>query len=256
MAAPKAKLGEILVRAGVVDPDQLRAALGEQKRWGRRLGQTLINMGALSEKDLVRALASQLKLPVVQLDGKQIEPEILALIPLELAEKHGCLPLFIKEGGGVRTLYLGMEDPSDVEALDDARFSSGLPVVPVMVSHSDLVHAISRSYPGASPPPPREIPAQPQERMGNEPISARTALREPPSVSAVEFERRIASSEAAPRREPAGAGAEGGLAEIQKVSSTEMLKALTQVLIQKGLVTSEELADCIRWLRSQDTPES
>ena len=64
------KFGEILVQAGAIDEMQLRAALGEQKRWGQRLGVTLVKMGIIEERDLVRALARQLEIPVVQLEGK------------------------------------------------------------------------------------------------------------------------------------------------------------------------------------------
>ena len=155
----KPKLGEILMRAGVLELDQLRAALGEQQRWGGRLGQKLVGMGALDEKDLVRALASQLGIPVVQLEGKRIEDDILELIPVELAEKHGCIPLFAKQVGGVQTLYIGMEDPSDVEALDELRFRCEMHITPVMVSVTDLSRAIARCYPGATRTAPIEAVA-------------------------------------------------------------------------------------------------
>ena len=66
----KPRVGEILVRAGVIDELQLSSALGEQSRWGRRLGVTLIKMGMVEEGHLVRALAKQLDLPVASLAGK------------------------------------------------------------------------------------------------------------------------------------------------------------------------------------------
>ena len=113
------KLGEILVRSGVIDEPQLLAALGEQKRWGHRLGVTLVKMGFLTEDQLCNALASQLNLPIAHLDNKRILPEVLALVPEELADTHMCLPLFVKRQGNVETLYLGVDDPTNLQVLDD-----------------------------------------------------------------------------------------------------------------------------------------
>jgi type IV pilus assembly protein PilB len=234
--ASKPKLGEILLRAGVVEPDQLRIALAEQRSWGRRLGQTLIEIGALSERDLVRALASQLGIPVVHLAGKRIEPEILELIPLELAEKHGCLPLFVKQADGVRSLYLGMEDPSDVEALDDARFSAGMPVVPIMVSPSELEEAIQNSYPGAAPPAALEKDRDPREVVLDQLVAELPGTKMNPSQV-----RRAAS-----KGEMQAVVEE----EIGAVGGAEMLTALTQILIEKGLLDPGEIAQRIRTLRS------
>lgn len=234
--ASKPKLGEILVRAGLVEPDQLRIALAEQRSWGRRLGQTLIEMRALSERDLVRALASQLGIPVVHLAGKRIEPEILELVPLELAEKHGCLPLFVKQTDGLRRLYLGMEDPSDVGALDDARFSSGMPVVPIMVSPSELEEAIQNSYPGAAAPVALEVDRDPRELVLEQLVAELPGT----TMSPTQIGRR-----------PSAAEVDAVLQEeISSVGGAEMLTALTQMLIEKGLLEREELAARIRALRN------
>ena len=88
------RLGEILLLAGVIDEYQLASALAEQARWGHRLGVTLIKLGFVEERDLVRGLAHQLNLPVAGLEGKSISPEVLAYVPREVAEKTMTLPLF------------------------------------------------------------------------------------------------------------------------------------------------------------------
>jgi hypothetical protein len=144
--AERIRIGEILVRAGVIDEFQLKSALGEQARWGRRLGVTLIKLGFVEERDLVRALASQLSLPVASLEGKRISAEVLSMVPLEIAEKHMVIPLFVKRAGGQGTLYLGMEDPGNLEVLDDLSFRTGLQVKPVMVGPSELCGGIDRYY--------------------------------------------------------------------------------------------------------------
>jgi MSHA biogenesis protein MshE len=90
---PKPKLGELLVASGVIDAAQLSAALGEQRQWGKPLGMTLVRMGMMDEETLVQTLAGQLKVPVVKLTGKRVNPEVLARLSFDLAAKHRCIPL-------------------------------------------------------------------------------------------------------------------------------------------------------------------
>jgi hypothetical protein len=140
------KVGEILVQAGVIDQFQLNAALGEQARWGRPLGATLIKLGFVEERDLVRALASQLDMPVASLEGKRIHPDVLSLIPGDIAERHMVIPLFVKTEGEVDFLYVGVEDPGNLEVLDDLAFRTGKQIRPVMVGPSELWEGIDRYY--------------------------------------------------------------------------------------------------------------
>jgi len=140
------KVGEILVRAGVIDQHQLRAALGEQARWGRPLGATLVKLGFVEETQLVRALASQVGLPMAILEGKRIPAEVLALVPREIADREKVIPLFVKEEAGRRHLYVGVEDPGNLELFDDLAFRTGMEVRPVLVGPSELFEAIDRCY--------------------------------------------------------------------------------------------------------------
>jgi hypothetical protein len=154
----KPKLGEILVQAGVIDAMQLSSALGEQSRWGRRLGVTLIKMGMVEEGHLVRALAKQLGLPVASLSGKRISDDVIALVPGRVASEHGVIPLFVKDDGPRPQLFLGMEDPSNLAVLDDLGFRTGMEIRPVMVGPSELGEAMDRYYLGQSGPTPIELP--------------------------------------------------------------------------------------------------
>ena len=144
--AKRPKVGEILLEAGVIDEMQLRAALGDQANWGARIGLTLVKMGLIEERDLVWALAQQLQIPVVQLEGKRIQREVLDLVPVELAEKYMCVPLFVRQNEGFQTLFVGMDDPANLEALDDLGFRTSLRIRPVLVSASELCEAIDRFY--------------------------------------------------------------------------------------------------------------
>ena len=234
----KPKLGEILVRAGVVDPAQLRSALGEQRRWGRRLGQTLLSMGVLSERDLVRALASQLGIPVVNLAGKSVEAEILQLIPVELAEKHRILPLFVKHVEGLATLFLGVEDPTDVEAIDDARFQCGMSISPIMVGPTELGKAIARCYPDACAPSAEDQAWSPREVM-LEQMADDAASKDPVSI---EDESDSVAAEVVLHE------------ELRRVGGTELLKALAQLLVEHRILQADEITERIRALRRAEEP--
>lgn len=140
------KVGEILVAAGIIDELQLASALGEQTRWGRRLGLTLVKLGMVQEGQLVRALAKQFDLPVASLSGKKIAPEVIALVPAKTAIEHSVIPLFVKKEGRKESLFLGMEEPSDLLVLDELAFRTGMQIRPVMVGPSELGEALDRYY--------------------------------------------------------------------------------------------------------------
>ena len=140
------KVGEILIQAGVIDELQLASALGEQSRWGRRIGMTLIKLGMVQEGHLVRALARQFDLPVASLAGKKIAPEVIALVPAKVACEHSVIPLFVKKEGHRELLFLGMEEPSDLGVLDDLAFRTGMMIRPVMVGPTEIGEAIDRYY--------------------------------------------------------------------------------------------------------------
>jgi len=140
------KLGQMLVAAGAIEPAQLTKALEEQKRNGGLLGVALVRLGFVDERAIVRALAGQLNLPVVQLEGKQISPEVLELVPVDLVEKHRCLPLLVNGDGDSRVLYLGMEDPSDPDVVAEICTLVGMNVQAVLVAPADLNDGIFRHY--------------------------------------------------------------------------------------------------------------
>jgi hypothetical protein len=163
------KVGEILVQAGIIDELQLSAALGEQTRWGRRLGMTLIKLGMVQEGHLVRALAKQFDLPVASLAGKKIAPEVIALVPAKVACEHSVIPLFVKKEGHREQLFLGMEEPSDLGILDDLAFRTGMVIRPVMVGPTEIGEAIDRYY--AAKPAPAPATSLPDPMRGADTLS-------------------------------------------------------------------------------------
>jgi type IV pilus assembly protein PilB len=136
------KLGEILIQAGVLDESSLRAALAEQRRWGGHLGRVLIDMHLVSEDVLVQALSHQLNFPVVNLDHRPIPPEILELVPAEMAEQYGLIP-YHKEG---KFLDVAMIDPTNLGIVDELRIRTQLNVRPYLAGPKALERAIAHYY--------------------------------------------------------------------------------------------------------------
>jgi len=141
-AATTDKLGEILVREGLITQDQLRKALLEQKNSGMRLGYTLVKLGFIEETEVTKMLARQYRMPAVDLSRFEVEPKILKLLPPDIAIKHTVLPLK-REG---RTLTIAIVDPNNVTAIEDIKFITRCDVFPVIAGEYTLRNAIERYY--------------------------------------------------------------------------------------------------------------
>ncbi len=136
------KLGEILIQAGVLDDAALRAALGEQRRWGGHLGRILVDMNLVSEEVLVQALSQQLNFPVVNLEHRGVHPDVLELVPADLAEQFGVMP-FNREG---KFLDVAMIDPTNLGITDELRIRTQLNVRPYLAGPKAMEKALARFY--------------------------------------------------------------------------------------------------------------
>jgi type IV pilus assembly protein PilB len=137
-----AKLGEILVRENLISPQHLRQALDYQREHGGRLGFNLVKLGLVSDDTITAVLSRQYGIPSVNLDLFNIEESVLRLIPQEVAQKYSVLPLS-RVGA---TLTLAMVDPTNVFAMDDIKFMTGLNVEPVVVAEASVQTAIAKYY--------------------------------------------------------------------------------------------------------------
>ncbi len=144
-AAPAAaadKLGDILVREGLITLEQLKKALQEQKSSGMRLGYTLVKLGFIEETEVTKMLARQYRMPAVDLSRFEVDPKILKLLPPDIAMKYTVLPLK-REG---RTLTIAIADPNNVTAIEDIKFITRCDVFPVIAGEYTLRNAIDRYY--------------------------------------------------------------------------------------------------------------
>ena len=141
-----AKLGEILVRENLISSQQLREALEYQRGSGGRLGSNLVKLGIISDDVITAVLSRQYGVPSINLELFQIEEETIKLISQEVALKYAVLP--ISKVGAILTL--AMVDPTNVFAMDDIKFMTGLNVEPVIASEASLQIAIGKYYKSSS----------------------------------------------------------------------------------------------------------
>lgn len=146
--ANRIRLGELLVRTRVIDEMQLKAALAEQHRWGGRLGKILVDMAFVSEEILVKALCKQLGVDRADLSQIQVPAAIMNKVSAEFAEANGLCP--VRYDDGRRVLVVATADPTNVGALDELRFKTGLRIETALAGEHELHVAIQRHLRGAS----------------------------------------------------------------------------------------------------------
>ena len=150
MASPVAsnnseRIGDLLVREGLITKDQLDKALQEQRQNGTRVGYNLVKLGFVQEIELTKTLARQYKMPAVDLSKFEVDPKIVKLIPADLAVKNLVLPL--KRDG--RTLTVAMADPTNFAVIDDLKFITRYDIFPVIAGEFTLRNALEKIYESA-----------------------------------------------------------------------------------------------------------
>lgn len=140
MSYTRDRLGEILVRAGKISQDQLAAALAVQTAEGGKLGQVLVRQLVVDEDEIAETLAAQKGLEYVRLTAYPIDRRAVSEIPERLARKRLVIPISYQG----KSLVLAMADPLDVEAVDDVRLTTGLSVVPVVATPTQIQYAIEK----------------------------------------------------------------------------------------------------------------
>ncbi len=136
------KLGELLVRNNTISNQQLAKALEDQKASGGRLGESLIKLGFIKELDLVRFLSKQYGMPSVNLTEIAIHPEVIKIIPTDVAIKYQVIPVSLRD----TTLIVAMVDPSNIFAIDDIKFLTGYRIEALVASESSMKQALDMHY--------------------------------------------------------------------------------------------------------------
>jgi hypothetical protein len=248
------KLGELLLRANVLQEGQLKAALAEQQKWGGKLGELLVRMGFLTEDLLVRALAKQLNLPTVNLDPIQgLPPPVKAKIPAASARDMMVLPLQLRDEG--RTLVVVMSDPLNVQLQDDLRAITKCRIIVNLAGRSAIERAYKRFY-GVG----EDLSSDAESSFKVVDSQGRTVFKGGEEVRAVQqaAEKRAQAAQAPTRppvQEPSPAASRQGspasgrqgspaevLRQVEEVQRKEVaaLKAMVELLIERGVFTREE----------------
>jgi type IV pilus assembly protein PilB len=197
------KLGQLLIASSIISEDQLKQALGIQKKEGGRLGTNLVKLGFITEDKLVAFLSRQYGVPAINLAEYKIEPAVLKLIPADMAKKYLIMPV-ARVGA---TLTIAMADPSNVFAIDDVKFMTGYNVEVVVSSESAIISAITSCYlgkgesmlttPTQSSAPTMSIQAK-DYTLGDEDMTdggfEGASFDEGPSVNVDEFDKIVGSA--------------------------------------------------------------
>ncbi|MFO8057228.1 MAG: hypothetical protein R6V10_08045 [bacterium] len=232
----KKKLGEILLEAGVVNREQLKEALEDQKRYGGKLGTILLDRRFISEKDFFKALTRQLKIPAFDFSRSTIPESVIKLVPLELAEKYSVFPVAVKNTPQGKVLVVAMADPTNVEIQDEIRFTIGYKIEPALALENTIRYVIREYY--------YQQNAQGSYRMRAE-GSTEGAEEKMPEM-AIEHSRVGAPHD--PQVVPsAEEDEESGPEKTEdKPQLSRELKALLRLLAKKGLINPKEYYDIFK----------
>lgn len=136
------RIGELLVKENLLSSEQLLKAREEAASKGRRLGAQITELGFMDENELTDFVAKQYGVPSIDLSDFQIEPDVVSLVPMDVATKHNVVP--VNRAGS--TLILATADPSNIFALDDIKFLTGYNIQPVVASEEAIRNAIEIYY--------------------------------------------------------------------------------------------------------------
>ena len=138
------RIGDVLVEQGWLSPEALEEGLEAQAENGERLGQVLVQQKKITEQELLNALALQLDLEVMEsIDDKELRFDLVEQLPIQYLKKHEIFPFQSEDG----TLRIAVNDPLDLEVLDDLRILFGQNEIrPVLVPAREILSAINRTY--------------------------------------------------------------------------------------------------------------
>jgi len=225
------RIGDLLVKAGVITELQLKAALAEQQQWGGKLGDILVRMEFLTEEVLVRALSKQTGIARADLSGES-DKEALALVPADTAEEFGLVPLALKEQG--RTLQVAMSDPLNISATDHlVSLTGGKKIEPLLAGAAAIRNAISRWYRG-------------EELLRDEVTGGMNIVNNAGNTVVGIDSKKRGKAGRAKAAEPPPPVARASAAEVLRgVEETQRrsvaaLKAMVELLIEKGVFSRDE----------------
>lgn len=137
-------IGEIFVRMKLITPEQLQQALEKQQqvKGQAALGDTLVNMGLITEQDKIRCLGEQWGVPFCDLKETAVEQDAVKVVSQDIARRLKVIPVSKANG----KISLAMLNPLDIFAIDEIRLMTGAEVEPMIAAEEDIIHAINEHY--------------------------------------------------------------------------------------------------------------
>lgn len=246
--ATKIRLGELLVRAGVLDEVKLKAALAEQQRWGGRLGKILVDMNFVSEDLLVKALSKQLGIPRATFQNMNVPAALLDKLDAQFATANALCPEHYD--AEKRVLTIATADPTNVQAIDEIRFKTGMRIQTTIAGEHQILEQIGRHLKGGAPAYPAaiDVPDLASSPPGFMPEEAATLPPDPGGFGAYSNPPSLPPpygaggfGPASPAGPPPGAALEllqrleGAQRQQQKA-----IRVMLELLIEKGVLSRDE----------------
>ena len=144
-ARKKIRIGDLLVEAGAITQEELDQALAKQKEEGGRIGNVIMEMGFISRELLITVLTTQMGIDFIELRAAKIDENVLKLVPDKMIAQYKVMPIGLDENNP-NILKLAMADPMDLVAIDDISISSNLQVEPVLAFDDDIQECIGKYY--------------------------------------------------------------------------------------------------------------
>ncbi|MDY7231088.1 hypothetical protein [Hyalangium rubrum] len=217
--------------AGILTETQLRTALAEQRKWGGKLGHTLVQMGFVDESSMVHALSRQLHIPAMELDAQTPPEYLIQMFRVDLAERYTVFP--VAADTTHKVLTVASADPTNVDALQELAFHTGQKIQVVVSSASAIERAIRKHYYGGA----SNTTAKPDEFGISEPTYEFAPPSRPMSSSPREAElhQRV---EALTQQ----------VADLERMVANQArsLSTLVEVLESRGTLTREEYFSKLR----------
>ncbi|NDA68380.1 MAG: type II/IV secretion system protein, partial [Verrucomicrobia bacterium] len=131
-------IAEILMRKGLLSAEQLADAQGLMQAEGLRLDRAVVQKGWLTERQLLEVFSEQLHLPLVTLEDRAFDGELLRSLPARVVYRQRLVPVGRVDG----ILQVATSDPFDLYAFDDLRLLTGLNIQPVLATREEIEKVI------------------------------------------------------------------------------------------------------------------
>ena len=187
------QLEDLLLRHGAVSGEQLAAAHDDQRQYGGDIGRILVDRGFISEILLLRVLAHQLGIPLVDPEAIELRPELLQAVPVQLCERYGVIP--VDGDPAERTLRIATPDPANRVHAQEFEAAVGMRVELAAATAASIENGIRRHYYGETRTPQKMARVALKKTLRPRPTPAPVQPEEPPEA---EIEELLPEAESAP----------------------------------------------------------